>query len=70
MKPKKKLKASGNYDSYNVIICNDYARKCYNIAQLVANHFMTNDTHFKEVHHKDGDASNNKINNLYWGNRK
>lgn len=37
------------------------------IHRLIAEHFIPNPFNYKCVLHKDGDAKNNNLNNLYWG---
>ena len=53
---------------YQVSIKNDETGKFVNqyIHRLVAIHFLDNKENKKEVNHKDGDKSNNKLDNLEW----
>ncbi|MCI5903601.1 MAG: NUMOD4 motif-containing HNH endonuclease [Oscillospiraceae bacterium] len=41
-------------------------RKKYRIHRLVAIYFIPNPENKREVHHKDGNALNNDVNNLMW----
>lgn len=53
---------------YQVSIKNDETGKFVNqyIHRLVAIHFLDNKENKREVNHKDGDKSNNKLDNLEW----
>lgn len=44
--------------------------KDFQIHQLVAQAFIPNPNHYKEINHKDEDKRNNKVSNLEWCTRK
>ena len=57
----------------NIIVClsNRGFVKTYSVGRLVLDTFMpVNNSDLLKVEHKDGDKSNNNLDNLYWGKEK
>ena len=48
---------------------NTNKRKDYKLHRLVAEYFIDNSNHYKEVNHIDGDKTNNHVSNLEWCTR-
>ena len=55
---------------YTVALCKNGKQRTYYIHRLVANNFIENINGYKEINHKDGNKSNNIIDNLEWCDRK
>lgn len=55
------------YEYFN--LCKEGVKKKRYIHRLVAQHFIPNPEFKKEVNHKDGDKSNNHVDNLEWCTR-
>ena len=69
-KLKRCLKPLENEKGYLTIeLWRDYKRKVVKIHRLVAETFLENLQHKKEVNHKDGNKQNNCIENLEWCTR-
>lgn len=51
---------------YEVSLSINQRRKCVKVHRLVAEAFLTNPDDLPHVNHKDGDKSNNKVDNLEW----
>lgn len=51
---------------YQIVLSKDHFKKYPNIHRLVAIHFIPNPLNLPEVNHKDGDKSNNNVENLEW----
>lgn len=65
------LKEKTNRYGYKFVsISNELCRKNKSIHRLVAEAFIENPNDYKEVNHKDGNKSNNKVNNLEWCSRR
>lgn len=60
---------NGNGYLYVSIICDGKTKHFY-IHRLVAEHFIENESNYKEVNHIDFNKSNNDVSNLEWCNRK
>jgi hypothetical protein len=55
-------------DYYRVILTGfDKSKKSHLIHRLVAEHFLLNPNRYKYVCHHDGNSTNNRWINLYWG---
>lgn len=67
IKNKKFLKSRLTGTGYNtVVLCNNKIRENLSIHRLVAIYFIENLNNKSQVNHKDGNKSNNDINNLEW----
>lgn len=65
------LKPSKRLDGYMVInLLLDGKREVFNVHRLIASIFIPNPENKCDVDHKDGDKSNNKVENLRWTTRK
>lgn len=61
------LKQTDNGRGYKLVfLSKDRKRKNYYVHRLVAEHFIENPKHLREVNHKDFNKSNNCIDNLEW----
>ena len=60
-------KIKNGYYTYN--LCKNGKQKTYLVHRLVANNFIPNIYGYNEINHKDGDKSNNNVNNLEWCSR-
>lgn len=63
----KPVKIKNGYYTYN--LCRNGKQKTYLAHRLVANNFIPNTEGYNEINHKDGDKSNNNVNNLEWCSR-
>lgn len=54
---------------YSVCLCKDGIQKHYRVHRLVAQAFIPNLDNKPEVNHKDGNRSNNRVDNLEWATR-
>jgi hypothetical protein len=52
-------------DNKGYLVCH-IANKKYQHHQLIAQQWIPNPDNYKYVKHKDGNITNNKIDNLYW----
>lgn len=51
---------------YQIRLCKNGKRKCYQVHRLVANAFIENPNNFPQVNHKDENKLNNIYTNLEW----
>ena len=66
-KPGKILKGSYAHKGYHTVtLCRDGICKTFTAHRLVAEHFLQNPNSVAQVHHKDGNKSNNNATNLEW----
>lgn len=54
---------------HSVCLCKDNVKKYYRVHRLVAQAFIPNLDNKPEVNHKDGNRSNNRVDNLEWVTR-
>lgn len=54
---------------YSVCLCKDGIKKHHSVHRLVAQAFIPNLGNKPEVNHKDGNRSNNRVDNLEWTTR-
>jgi len=59
----RKLKPNDNYSGYLYV---NIKNKNFYVHRLVATAFIPNPENKREVNHKDGDRSNNRVENLEW----
>jgi hypothetical protein len=70
IKTKKLLKQMQTEKGYLVVeLWVNYKRKSVKVHRLVAETFIENPFGKKEINHKDGNKSNNHVNNLEWCSR-
>ena len=62
------LKSADNGHGYQVVVfsTDKVKNKHYRVHRLVAEAYIDNPNGYSEVNHKDGNRSNNNINNLEW----
>ena len=61
---------TGGYQFVNIFMLEEDCRKNRLIHRLVAEAFIPNPNNYNCVRHKDGDKTNNHVDNLEWFNRK
>lgn len=64
----KMLTPTDNGNGYKTVSMGRKHPRCY-IHRLVAETYIPNPNHYKEINHKDGDKSNNSVENLEWCDR-
>lgn len=65
------LKPAINSGGYEVVtLRKNNKRKQFYIHRLVAETFIPNPNHYKEINHKNENKTDNRVNNLEWCNRK
>lgn len=65
------LKLSNDSRGYQrICLFKDDKRKCYLVHRLVAQAFISNESNYAEVNHKDENPSNNRVENLEWCDAK
>jgi hypothetical protein len=67
LKPKPNRPAGGAYIRHLVLLCKEGKESTFNVARLVAQAFIPNPEGYQCVLHLDDDATNNKVDNLQWG---
>ena len=66
------LKSADNGHGYQVVVfsTDEIKNKHYRVHRLVAEAYLDNPEGYSDVNHKDGNRSNNNINNLEWVSRE
>lgn len=62
----KAVKNNSGYGTVNLYNGTIEGRRSCSIHQLVAENFVKNPKHYKEINHKDGNKDNNNYTNLEW----
>ena len=57
------IKVSTSYNEYKTV---NIGGKTYGLHKVIAMQWLENPNNYKEVNHKDGDRSNNHLENLEW----
>lgn len=66
-KRKHYLKPNKDKDGYYyVTLSKNGIQKSYRVHRIVANTYLPNPNNLSEVHHKDADRTNNRVDNLEW----
>lgn len=63
------LSTRKNHDYIHVDLTNEKLKKTYKVHRLVGIAFIDNPNNKPEINHKDGNKSNNNVNNLEWCTR-
>lgn len=65
-----KILKNGKCGNYNIVVLRKNGKsKTLYVHRLVAKAFINNPNNYKEVNHKDGNTTNNNVENLEWCNR-